>query len=479
MTDTPRTPRKTLGLPPRAEGETAVPDPRRKPLRGGSGSRKPSAHPNAGRTGGAAGAGDAPAAPGKARAKARDDAGDKPRGKPPVARSGAAPSSQTPRSGPRPAPGASKAGPRGGPRGEPRGESGSGPRSVAKDAPRGETRSGPRGESRSEPRSNPRNAPGDAPRKGPGSPAGSAPRGAPGGRPQGAAKAGALAAPWAGAKPPSRSERSERPPAAAKPRAAAPRPAAARPAFDAGGEAPSGVRVSKLMAERGLCSRREADAFIERGWVFVDGERVSELGTRVDPAAKITLANEARATQQRQMTILLNKPVGYVSGQPEPGFTPAVTLIQPEAQYRTPDTPLFHPTHLKGLAPAGRLDIDSTGLLVLTQDGRVARQLIGEDSTIDKEYLVRVEGDLLENGLALLNHGLSLDGKPLRPAKVEWLNEDQLRFVLREGKKRQIRRMCELVGLKVVGLKRIRIGAVRLGDLPVGQWRYLREDESF
>jgi 23S rRNA pseudouridine2604 synthase len=239
------------------------------------------------------------------------------------------------------------------------------------------------------------------------------------------------------------------------------------------------VRVSKLMAERGLCSRREADAFIERGWVFVDGQRINELGTRADPAATITLAREARANQQRQMTLLLNKPVGYVSGQPEPGFTPAVTLILPENQYRTPDTPLFHPTHLKGLAPAGRLDIDSTGLLVLTQDGRVARQLIGEDSKVEKEYLVRVEGSLAANGLALLNHGLSLDGKPLRPARVEWLNEDQLRFVLREGKKRQIRRMCELVGLKVVGLKRIRIGNVRLGDLPAGQWRFLREDESF
>ena len=247
----------------------------------------------------------------------------------------------------------------------------------------------------------------------------------------------------------------------------------------AAGAASSGVRISKLMAERGLCSRREADAYIERGWVFVDGERVTELGTRADPAATITLANEARANQQRQMTILLHKPVGYVSGQPEPGFIPAATLIQPESQYRTPDTPIFHATHLKGLAPAGRLDIDSTGLLVLTQDGRVARQLIGENSTVDKEYLVRVDGRLDAAGLALLNHGLSLDDKKLKPAKVEWLNEDQLRFVLREGRKRQIRRMCELVGLKVVGLKRVRIGSIKLGDLPLGQWRFLREDEHF
>ena len=241
----------------------------------------------------------------------------------------------------------------------------------------------------------------------------------------------------------------------------------------------SGVRISKLMAERGLCSRREADSFIERGWVFVDGERVTELGTRADPSARIRLDKGAQAAQRQQMTILLHKPVGYVSGQPEPGFKPAVTLVQPENQYKTPDTPAFHPMYLKGLAPAGRLDIDSTGLLVLTQDGRVARRLIGEDSTVDKEYLVRVEGKLDAKGLVLLNHGLSLDGHQLKPAKVEWLNEDQLRFVLREGRKRQIRRMCELVGLRVVGLKRVRIGKVLLGDLPLGQWRFLSSDESF
>jgi len=241
----------------------------------------------------------------------------------------------------------------------------------------------------------------------------------------------------------------------------------------------SGVRISKLMAERGLCSRREADGYIERGWVFVDGERVTELGTRADPSVTIKLDKGARAAQLQQMTILLHKPVGYVSGQPEPGFTPAVTLILPENQYCTLDTPRFHASHLKGLAPAGRLDIDSTGLLVLTQDGRVARQLIGENSTVDKEYLVRVEGRLDAKGLALLNHGLSLDGRQLKPAKVEWLNEDQLRFVLVEGRKRQIRRMCELVGLKAVGLKRVRIGNVKLSDLPLGQWRFLRDDETF
>ena len=139
----------------------------------------------------------------------------------------------------------------------------------------------------------------------------------------------------------------------------------------------------------------------------------------------------------------------------------------------------FKPSHLRGLAPAGRLDIDSTGLLVFTQDGRVAKRLIGNHSDVEKEYLVRVEGKLDDAGMKLLQHGLELDGVKLKPAKVSWQNEDQLRFVLREGRKRQIRRMCELVRLDVTGLKRVRTGSVSLGPLPVGQRRYLRRDEKF
>jgi 23S rRNA pseudouridine2604 synthase len=240
------------------------------------------------------------------------------------------------------------------------------------------------------------------------------------------------------------------------------------------------VRLSKLMSEQGLCSRREADGYIERGLVKVDGVVVSELGTKIYPNQRITLERAAQAQQEGRVTILLHKPVGYVSGQAEEGYRPAATLITAATRHAGDRTPLrFSPAHLKGLAPAGRLDIDSTGLLVLTQDGRIAKQLIGEDSLIEKEYLVRVTGKLAENGLALLNHGLSLDGRKLKPAHVSWQNEDQLRFVLREGRKRQIRRMCELVGLKVTGLKRVRIGRVKLGDLPQGQWRYLHADEKF
>lgn len=240
------------------------------------------------------------------------------------------------------------------------------------------------------------------------------------------------------------------------------------------------VRLSKLMSEQGICSRREADSYIEQGLVFVDGERVSELGTKIFPRQKITLAKGAQVQQQSRVTILLHKPVGYVSGQAEDGYKPAVTLINAASHFAGDKAAQrFLPSHLKGLAPAGRLDIDSTGLLVLTQDGRIAKLLIGDETKIEKEYLVRVQGKLSEQNLKLLNHGLSLDGQPLRPAKVSWQNEDQLRFVLREGKKRQIRRMCEMVGLKVVGLKRVRIGQVKLSDLPPGQWRYLGEHERF
>lgn len=244
-------------------------------------------------------------------------------------------------------------------------------------------------------------------------------------------------------------------------------------------------RLSKVMAERGLCSRREADEWIVNGWVKVDGVIIDTLGTRIKPDAEIVISGYATEHQAENVTIILHKPVGYVSGQAEDGYEPAIVLVHPDNQW--PDDPELHNKNpkqfqrgfLHGLAPAGRLDIDSTGMLVLTQDGRIARHLIGEDSSVEKEYLVRVQGELSEADLKRLNFGLSLDGEKLKPAKVSWQNEDQLRFVLREGKKRQIRRMCEMVGLHVVGLKRIRIGSVTLGKLPVGQWRYLRTDERF
>lgn len=283
------------------------------------------------------------------------------------------------------------------------------------------------------------------------------------------------------------------------------------------------------MAELGLASRREADDWIAKGWVKVNG-RVAEMGMQVAPDVKIDIDKQAQGQQAKQVTILINKPLGLVSGQAEDGHQPAITLVQPQNRWTQDNARyFFHPSQLKSLVPAGRLDIDSTGLLVLTQDGRIARQLIGEDASMEKEYLVRVmytgvinmaaatsaaathaarpvarlpashpappaklsrinDDDPISQDvksvfppeqLARLRHGLSLDGQALKPTQVEWQNPEQLRFVLTEGKKRQIRRMCELVGLKVLGLKRVRVGRVMLGNLPVGQWRYLAPHEQF
>ena len=251
---------------------------------------------------------------------------------------------------------------------------------------------------------------------------------------------------------------------------------------------PLTMRLNKRMAELGICSRREADAWIEQGWVRVDG-KPAVMGQPVALTAHIEIDRAAEQQQRQQVTILINKPVGYVSGQAEDGHEPAVVLVQPQNRWRECNSRMrWGHEQLRGLAPAGRLDIDSIGLLVLTQDGRVARQLVGETSLMEKEYLVRVslghenlnvQAAFPPEKLALLCHGLSLDGQALRPARVSWQNPEQLRFVLLEGKKRQIRRMCEQVGLFVTGLKRVRIGRVNLGHLPVGQWRYLMPHEGF
>ena len=245
-------------------------------------------------------------------------------------------------------------------------------------------------------------------------------------------------------------------------------------ATSAAGAPAVSVRLNKRMAELGLCSRREADDWIARGWVRVNGAP-AVMGQPVAVDARIEVDRQAEQQQRQQVTILINKPVGYVSGQAEDGHEPAVALVQPQNRWRECNSRMrWGHEQLRGLAPAGRLDIDSIGLLVLTQDGRVARQLIGEDSEIEKEYLVRVsygaetlnvQAVFPPEKLALLCHGLSLDGQALRPAQVSWQNPEQLRFVLKEGKKRQIRRMCEQVGLFVTGLKRVRIGRVNLGHL--------------
>jgi len=238
------------------------------------------------------------------------------------------------------------------------------------------------------------------------------------------------------------------------------------------------VRLSKLMSQRGLCSRREADKLIEQGLVKVNGEYVNTLGVKFPDSVKIELTKRAQAIQNERVTIMINKPVGYVSGQAEDDYVPAVRLITQDTHSKTDKTGLkLKPANFKGLAPAGRLDIDSQGLLVLTQDGRIAKRLIGQNSELEKEYLVRVDGDISDTQIQKLSFGLKLDGKALKRAKVRQLNPEQLQIILREGKKRQIRRMCEAVGLFVTGLKRVRVGELRLGKLEEGKWRFVRAEE--
>lgn len=232
------------------------------------------------------------------------------------------------------------------------------------------------------------------------------------------------------------------------------------------------------MSQRGLSSRREADRLIEKGLVKVDGQVVNTLGIKFPESVTIELTERAQALQNELVTIMINKPVGYVSGQAEDDYVPAVRLIKDETHSDIDQTGIrLKGSHFDGLAPAGRLDIDSQGALVLTQDGRIAKQLIGENSDIEKEYLVRVDGDISERQIEQLEYGLELDGKKLKRAKIRQLNPEQLQFILREGKKRQIRRMCDAVGLHVTGLKRVRVGELRLGKLAEGEWRFVKPEE--
>lgn len=237
------------------------------------------------------------------------------------------------------------------------------------------------------------------------------------------------------------------------------------------------LRLSKLMGQRGLCSRREADKLIEQGLVKVDGVIVTELGTKVRFNCQIEILKTGQQQLQNKHTIILYKPIGYVSGPKEDDYPSALDLIQYEnnASEKRVNFDLKDKT---GMAPAGRLDVDSTGLLIYTSDGRVAKALIGDSTKIEKHYRVKVTGTIKQQGLNLLRHGLELDNVPLRPANVEWEIENKvLTMTLKQGRKRQVRRMCEAVGLKATALKRTGIGNLNLNGLNPGQWRLATESE--
>jgi 23S rRNA pseudouridine2604 synthase len=229
-------------------------------------------------------------------------------------------------------------------------------------------------------------------------------------------------------------------------------------------------RINRWLAQSGVCSRREAEGLIARGLVLIDGAPVSDLGRKIEPGQTLVLLDQAQDDLQSKITLVFHKPVGIVSAQPEPGQIPAIRLMTPDALWGESDV---QPNAETRLAPLGRLDRDSRGLLLLSQDGVLAKAVIGPDSDLSKEYLVTVEGLITDKKLSLLRYGLELDGRRLKPAEVMHIDGQHLRFVLHEGRNRQIRRMCEAVGLTVSDLFRIRIGSLVLGDLPEGRWRPL------
>jgi 23S rRNA pseudouridine2604 synthase len=237
-------------------------------------------------------------------------------------------------------------------------------------------------------------------------------------------------------------------------------------------------RVNRWLAQSGVCSRREAEALIARGLVSIDGERVDDLGRKIQAGQTLMLADDAQAHLQGQLSIVIHKPVGVVSAQPEERQFPAVRLVTRDALWGDAHGAAVQvPDAKTRLAPVGRLDMDSRGLLILSEDGVLAKAVIGPASDLEKEYLVQVEGAITDKKLALLRHGLELDGRKLKLAKVTLVEPGRLRFILKEGRNRQIRRMCEAVALRVVDLFRLRIGPIHLADLPEGRWRPLTAAE--
>ncbi|SEN27581.1 23S rRNA pseudouridine2604 synthase [Duganella sp. CF517] len=238
------------------------------------------------------------------------------------------------------------------------------------------------------------------------------------------------------------------------------------------------VRLAKRLAETLPCSRREAELYIEGGYVSVDGVLVEEAGARVTEGQRIELAPDATLLEIVPVTILLHKPAGANGGVGKDG-SPAVHLLNAESLTRSAPGQRFLKRHLVNLTLTNPLETKASGLLVFTQDFRVSRKLVDEQAKIEQEIIVEVTGQIMENGLALLNHGLPFNGKPLAPNKVSWQNENRLRFAVKNPKPGQIEHVCKLVGLGVVSMKRIRVGRIAMASLPLGEWRYLQDHERF
>ncbi len=222
------------------------------------------------------------------------------------------------------------------------------------------------------------------------------------------------------------------------------------------------IRLSKRLADQLPCSRREAELYIEGGYVLVDGIVVEEPGARVAPAQTVELAPDATLLEIVPVTILLNKPAG----------ADALRCLSEETLHRGGHNAneRFLKRHLHNLTPALPLDPSASGLFVFTQDYRVIRKLVDEPGSVEQELIVEVDGTIAENGLAQLNGGAT---------KVSWQNERRLRFAVKGPKPTQIDRMCGAVGLTPTSIKRLRIGRMSMGSLPAGQWRYLLGYERF
>ncbi|MCY1398976.1 Ribosomal large subunit pseudouridine synthase F [compost metagenome] len=236
------------------------------------------------------------------------------------------------------------------------------------------------------------------------------------------------------------------------------------------------TRLSKRLAELLPCSRREAELYIEGGWVTVDGQPVEEAHFRVTDQ-RIELLPGATPTPIEPVTLLLNKPTGFGSGN---GANSAQQLLIPANHWgedRSPLRPLRK--HFGHQQLAYPLETDASGLMIYTQSRGVLRKLEDDAEKVEHEYVVEVAGTLADNGLRRLCHGLSYEGQPLPQLKVSWQSETRLRFAGKQFRPGQIGHMCRTVGLQVLAIKRIRLGGVSMAKLPVGEWRYLLPNERF
>ncbi|MFC1540424.1 pseudouridine synthase [Candidatus Margulisiibacteriota bacterium] len=223
------------------------------------------------------------------------------------------------------------------------------------------------------------------------------------------------------------------------------------------------IRLQKYCSEKGLASRRKAEEYIKNGWIKVNGQVVTELGTKVDPENDlIELCSEAKQEQKEFKYVLLNKPPGYVTNLPQKGEKEAKGLLPPE---------------VRALKPVGRLDKESEGLLLFTDNGVVVHRLTSPDFDHEKEYEVAVDKPISQEVLGKYAKGVVIMGEQTKPVKVSLLRGKTYSFVLREGKNRQIRRMLERFGYQVLRLKRVRIIHLLLGELKPGQHRELSDKE--